>query len=79
MENRGYSIYEIGILGDNDKSEIKFILFLMFIDYCNRHKLRKSSGSDFHIDRHYLGYANKGKYAIDDDLVRDWIGLVKKL
>ena len=30
MENRGYSIYEIGILGGNDKGEIKFILFLMF-------------------------------------------------
>ena len=32
MENRGYSIYEIGILGGNDKGEIKFILFLMFYD-----------------------------------------------
>ena len=31
MENRGYSIYEIGILGGNDKGEIKFILFLMFL------------------------------------------------
>ena len=30
MENRGYSIYEVGILGGNDKGEIKFILFLMF-------------------------------------------------
>ena len=56
------------------EEEITFL-----IDYCNRHKLRKSGGSDFHIDRHYLGYANKGNYAIDDDLVRDWIGLVKKL
>ena len=32
MENRGYSIYEVGILGGNDKGEIKFILFLMFCD-----------------------------------------------
>ena len=32
MENRGYSIYEVGILGGNDKDEIKFILFLMFCD-----------------------------------------------
>ena len=31
MENRGYSIYEVGILGGNDKGEIKFILFLMFL------------------------------------------------
>ena len=30
MENRGYSIYEVGILEGNDKGEIKFILFLMF-------------------------------------------------
>ena len=33
MENRGYSIYEIGILGGNDKGEIKFILFLMFFEF----------------------------------------------
>ena len=30
MENRGYSINEVGILEGNDKGEIKFILFLMF-------------------------------------------------
>ena len=29
MENRGYSIDEVGILGGNDKGKIKFILFLM--------------------------------------------------
>ena len=32
MENKGYLICEVGILGGNDKGEIKFILFLMFID-----------------------------------------------
>ena len=32
MENRGYSIYEVGILGGNDKGGIKFILFLMFFN-----------------------------------------------
>ena len=32
MENRGYSINEVGILEGNDKGEIKFILFLMFCD-----------------------------------------------
>ena len=30
MENRGYSIYEVGILGGNDKGETKFILFYLF-------------------------------------------------
>ncbi len=30
MENKGYLIYEVGILGGNDKGEIKFILFPMF-------------------------------------------------
>ena len=32
MENKGYLICEVGILGGNDKGEIKFILFLMFCD-----------------------------------------------
>ena len=31
MENKGYLIYEVGNLGGNDKGEIKFILFLMFL------------------------------------------------
>ena len=48
------------------------------IDYCKEHNLKKSGGSDFHIGNHFLGYANKGNYAIDGDLVSDWIGLVKK-
>ena len=30
MENRGYSIYEIGILGGNDKGEIKFISYVLY-------------------------------------------------
>ena len=49
------------------------------IDYCNEHNLKKSGGSDFHIDSHFLGYANKGSYAIEKTLVNDWIKLVKKL
>lgn len=48
------------------------------INYCKEHNLKKSGGSDFHIDSHFLGYANKGSYAIDGDLLSDWIGLVKK-
>ena len=43
------------------------------IDYCNEHNLKKSGGSDFHIDSHFLGYANKGSYAIAGDLVKDWV------
>ena len=43
------------------------------IDYCNKHNLKKSGGSDFHIDSHFLGYANKGNYAIAGDLVKDWV------
>ena len=31
MENKSYLIYEVGILGGNDKGEIKFILFLLLI------------------------------------------------
>ena len=31
METKGYLIYEVGILGGNDKGEIKFILFLLFL------------------------------------------------
>ena len=30
MENRGYSIYEIGIIGGNDKGEIKFISYVLY-------------------------------------------------
>ena len=50
------------------EEQIKFL-----IDYCNEHNLKKSGGSDFHIDSHFLGYANKGSYAIDGDLVKDWV------
>ena len=36
MENRGYSIYEVGILGGNDKVKTKFILFYLFKNYKKR-------------------------------------------
>ena len=49
------------------EEEITFL-----IDYCNSHKLEKSGGIDFYIDSHYLGYANKGNYATDDDLLKEW-------
>lgn len=50
------------------EEQIKFL-----IDYCNEHNLKKSGGSDFHIDSHFLGYANKGNYAIAGDLVKDFV------
>ncbi len=47
MENRGYSIYEIGILGGNDKCEIKFILFLMFCSKIAVYYLRVENYDNF--------------------------------
>lgn len=46
------------------------------INYCNKHNLKKSCGSDFHIDSHCLGFANKGNYPLNEELVLDWIDLV---
>lgn len=41
--------------------------------YCDKNNLLKSGGSDFHIESHCLGYANKGNVSIPNDLVDDWI------
>ena len=57
----------------HNEEQINFL-----INYCNKHNLKKSGGSDFHIDNHFLGYANKGNSIISYDLVKDWIELVKK-
>lgn len=43
------------------------------INYCNKNNLLKSCGSDFHIEKHCLGFANNGKYQLDKELVSDWI------
>ena len=48
------------------------------IDYCNKNNLLKSCGSDFHIEKHCIGFANKGKYKLNKDLVEDWIERVIK-
>ena len=53
------------------EEQIKFL-----IDYCNEHNLKKSCGSDFHIDSHCLGFANKGSFELNEELVSDWIDLV---
>ena len=59
MENKGYLICEVGILGGNDKGEIKFILFLMFIDddyLTNADKIVL-----VFIDNRVVGYASLSK------------------
>ena len=65
MENKGYLIYEVGILGGNDKGEIKFILFLMFIDddyLTNADKIVL-----VFIDNRVVGYASLSKENIIPD------------
>ena len=45
MENKGYLICEVGNLGGNDKGEIKFILFLMFLSlFFNKLKINLTIG-----------------------------------
>lgn len=41
--------------------------------YCDKNNLLKSGGSDFHIEEHCLGFADKGKMSIPNGLVDDWI------
>ena len=65
MENKGYLICEVGILGGNDKGEIKFILFLMFIDddyLTNADKIVL-----VFIDNRVVGYASLSKENIIPD------------
>lgn len=52
----------------HDSEQIDFL-----INYCNKNNLLKSCGSDFHIEKHCLGFANKGKYELNKGLVEDWI------
>ena len=72
MENRGYSIYEVGILGGNDKGEIKFVLFYFLCSYyllgdlCAKKKSFKKNiyyyyESIYHYD--YISYSiNRKNY-----------------
>ena len=55
------------------EEEIEFL-----IDYCNKNNLLKSCGSDFHIEKNCLGFANNGKYKLNKELVEDWIEQVLK-
>ncbi len=57
----------------HNEEQINFL-----INYCNKHNLKKSGGSDFHIDNHFLGCANRGNSIISYNLVKDWIELVNK-
>ena len=57
----------------HNEEQINFL-----INYCNKHSLKKSGGSDFHIDNHFLGCANRGNSIISYNLVKDWIELVNK-
>ena len=69
MENRGYSIYEIGILGGNDKGEIKFILFLMFLRYLSQHNISYVRVEDevHFLDKIYTFYNSKDN-SLEDTL-----------
>ena len=44
--------------------------------YCDSNSLLKSGGSDLHTANHDIGYANNGKYSIEEDLV---LPLIKKI
>lgn len=47
------------------------------INYCDKYKLLKSGGSDKHTASHNLGYANNGKYQIQNSLVESWINGIR--
>lgn len=51
----------------HSKEQIDFL-----IDYCNKNNLYKSGGSDYHTNKHHLGYGNNGEYKIEDNLISDW-------
>lgn len=57
----------------HNEEQIEFL-----IDYCNKNNLLKSCGSDFHIEKNCLGFANNGKYKLNKELVEDWINNVIK-
>ena len=43
-------------------------------EYCNKHHLLKSGGSDKHTNKHEMGFANNNQKPITRDLVEDWLG-----
>lgn len=52
----------------HSEEEIKWIK-----EYCDKHNLLKSGGSDKHTKNHRIGYANNNQRPIDKSLVGDWI------
>ena len=52
----------------HSEEEIKWIK-----EYCDKHNLLKSGGSDKHTKNHLIGHANNNQRPIDKSLVGDWI------
>ena len=52
----------------HNEEQIKWIK-----DYCDRHNLLKSGGSDRHTINHLIGHANNNKIEISKDLIESWI------
>lgn len=49
------------------------------IEYCDRHHLLKSGGSDYHKDTHSLGYGDQGTIPIEESLSLDWLTTLKPI
>jgi len=52
----------------HSKEQIEYLL-----EYCERNKLLKSGGSDFHRLADCMGHGNQGTYPINDSLVLEWL------
>ena len=48
-------------------------------NYCDKHNLLKSGGSDRHTEKHLIGHANNNQKVIDESLVSDWINQIDTL
>ena len=82
MENKGYLIYEVGILGGNDKGEIKFILFLMFEREQVKKIIKERSGIVHYNLSSYVPNSNINvlSYIIsENDVVKDKVNYIKRV
>ena len=74
MENRGYSIYEVGILGGNDKVKTNlFVLFVLDLLFYNR-ELSCSVAFELKLGEfkaEYLGKMNLYLEALDRDVKKE--------
>ena len=48
-------------------------------EYCDKHNLLKSGGSDRHTINHLMGHSNNNQKNIDESLVSDWIDTIEPL